>query len=53
MRQDGAPIKKVLDSYTDAAKSVTKNEEKPITTKEIEEVAKASDASKVDVVVDK
>lgn len=46
-------IKKVLDSYTDAAKSVTKNEEKPITTKEIEEVAKASDASKVDVVVDK
>ncbi|MBA6223547.1 hypothetical protein H4J51_05465 [Colwellia sp. MB02u-18] len=46
-------ITKVLDSFTDAAKSVTKKEDDPITTKEIEEVAKASDANKVDVEVDK
>jgi hypothetical protein len=46
-------IKKVLDSYTNAAKSVTKKADEPISTKEIEDVAKASDNNKVDVEVDK
>jgi hypothetical protein len=46
-------ITKVLDSFTDAAKSVTKKADDPITTKEIEDVAKASNSNKVDVAVDK